>query len=343
MSLFDTYHPRTFGDFVGSTTRQKALELVADRLAKGRTEMSNRTGAYMRFKPLYVAVIGGPRTGTSSLLHLLGKAHACTSGIDGGPCGVCETCLQFERLRWESHISMQIGGNMTMDNPSILPSRTPATAIADIKFRDGSSPGWNGYSFARFPLVHDNIDTLRDISAALLGQRIDLPENLDRHHAEVVLFEGIGLSTRTKRRRRITATQAPLRRPRRILTRNNDVQPEDETTNVQRELAILLDDPSLASAIFSVNEADWDRMEPRLKSQLTPLEIIKPEFGEVLALAKRVANDEALYLEPRSSLEELVDAGGGIVGNVLRIMDLAKRENRLITSDWIRQIAAFYV
>ena len=342
MSLFDTYHPRTFGDFVGATTRQKALELVAGRLAKESIEMSNSTGAYTRFKPLHVAVIGGPRTGTSSLLHLLGKAHACTSGSDGGPCGACETCLQFEKLWWEGHIGMKIGGNMTMNSSSIFPSRTPATAIADIKLPDGSNTAWNGYSFAKFQLVHDDIDTLRDISAALVGQRIDLPENLDRHHAEVVLFEGIGLSTRTKKKRRITMSRAPLRRPRRILPRNNDVQPENETTNVQRELATLLDEPSLASAIFSVNQADWDRMEPRLKSQLTPLEIIKPEFGEVLALAKRVTDDEPLCFEPRSSLEELVDAGGGIVGNVLRIMDLAKRENTVITSDWIWQKAAFY-
>lgn len=124
MGLLEKYSPRTFAEYVGERVRRKVLRKIKWRLAT-QIDVLGNADFIKRHDPMKILLVGAPGSGKTSCARLLGKAHFCTEGKDGGPCGVCETCVKFEG---------RYGRNDVYFN--VPPSRTPSTKhLTDCYFR----------------------------------------------------------------------------------------------------------------------------------------------------------------------------------------------------------------
>jgi len=118
MSLLLRWRPKTFRDYLGGGVAVKALNLIQLRLASRKDSAGDGAWDHLR-----LLIVGKKGCGKTNLARLIAKSHFCTEGSDGGPCGVCETCLSFD-------VSFDRGG-ADIQTPNI-PSRTPTTRLDDV-------------------------------------------------------------------------------------------------------------------------------------------------------------------------------------------------------------------
>lgn len=119
MGALQKYSPPTFSDYIGERVKKIALRKVKRRLAT-QEEILVNSSLEKQYEPMRVLLKGIQGCGKTSCARLLAKAHFCTEGKDGGPCGVCETCRRFEAWYDRNRIDF-----------TLPPSRTPSTAHHD--------------------------------------------------------------------------------------------------------------------------------------------------------------------------------------------------------------------
>ena len=102
MSFIQKYAPKTFGEYVGSKTSRIALNILKDSyIGNGALKRNHPNDVWEGPK---VAIIGPKGGGKTTLARLMAKACYCDKGPDGGPCGVCAHCQDFEHWYYKGEL-----------------------------------------------------------------------------------------------------------------------------------------------------------------------------------------------------------------------------------------------
>jgi DNA polymerase III delta prime subunit len=117
MGFLQKYSPQTFTGLVGKKARGIILAQLTGRLSS-QIEVLNGNIREKRPDPLRLLLVGHQGSGKSTGARLAAKAHFCSSGDGGGPCGHCPTCVKFEDT---------FDFNYGSFNVPELTSRTPTT------------------------------------------------------------------------------------------------------------------------------------------------------------------------------------------------------------------------
>lgn len=146
------YMPRTFQEFVGEAAARTLLGILRKRIM-GTVQQ------------VHLLLIGRKGTGKTTLARLFAKGHFCTQGPDGGPCGLCETCVAFEE---------QFDKGVGYISVPKLPSRTPRTRET------------NDYRFRVFDFANAGVDLIEEFKREVAPT----PEpGFFRSYAEIIIAD----------------------------------------------------------------------------------------------------------------------------------------------------------
>ena len=164
MGFLQKYSPRTFNELVGKKARGIILNQLAGRLSS-QIEVLNGNIKEKQCDPLRLLLVGPQGSGKTTGARLAAKSHFCSAGRDGGPCGVCATCLKFEEV---------FDFNYGSFNIPEFPSCTPTT----------NSPG--SYYFKVYDFANINAEEIRS-----LLDEIGVPKGprFFSSHPEVVVID----------------------------------------------------------------------------------------------------------------------------------------------------------
>lgn len=171
MSLIVKYRPKVFGQFVGEVARNQGLAYLRKRRSRLIDVKIEGSFEEKILEPFVVALIEEFGCGKSTMARLLAKGHFCWQGADGGPCGICAVCLEFDE-------KFEFGRGWS----DVVAARSPEAVrkLSDVN------------SFMSWDMADFNIELLRDTLCAIgpaTAPRSGAHAFSSRRHPDVVVLD----------------------------------------------------------------------------------------------------------------------------------------------------------